>query len=633
MNKNYTVSFLISLMIVIIINAADRPNFLWLSAEDINTDLGCYGHPDAITPSLDSFAQQGMTYLNCWSVAPSCAPARTSLITGVYPTSCGAQHMRSDVRGSAAIRMFSSLLREAGYYCTVNGKLDYNLHGYDNVWEHSSGKAHWRNCPADKPFFAVFNFTVSHESRINRAPSPEVHDPQKLSLPPIHPDQPAFRRDWATYHDNITEMDRQFAAKLRELEEDGLSDDTIVFFFGDNGGGMPAYKHSGNQRGLHVPLIINVPERWRDRAGPGYRAGSKSERLVSFVDFAPTMLSLADVAVPEWMQGSAFLGRYQGAPHEYIFGFRDRGGSRVDRVRVVRDARYLYVRNYLPHQSAGRCALYGGTPKSMTVWEKLFKDGNLPPEQSSYWQPRQPEELYDLSVDPHCLKNLVVSGSPHDHVLRFRTVLRSHILDVRDSGFLAESEMHLKSAGQAPYDMVRDEQHYPLARVLDMVDIIHAKPADLVKKCRAGLKDSDSSVRYWASANLLASGRNSVEQSEAGLLAALSDVSPAVRVISAHALIAYGGPETRDAAFTTLAAALDYDKHGIFLCQEALNALEILSNQVDSQLILSALQALPQGCRKEDARSGQAMGWMRNHLINMIEVYCRAGAPPAANGR
>ena len=298
----------------------ERPNILWLSSEDNGPHLGAYGDTFASTPNLDRLAARGIVYRNAWSNAPVCAPARTTIISGLYPTSTGSQHMRSQVRLPAGFRFFPQLLRAAGYYATNNAKEDYNLEKPGQVWDDSSRQAHWRNRAPGQPFFAVFNFTVTHESQIRRRPHTPVHSASEVPLPAYHPDTPEVRRDWAQYYDKMAEMDAMAGERLRELEQAGLADSTIIFYWGDHGIGLPRGKRTALDTGLRVPLIVSIPERFQHLA-PGLPRGSGTDRLVGFIDFAPTMLSLAGVEVPQHYQGSAFLGRADTGPSGYLFGF------------------------------------------------------------------------------------------------------------------------------------------------------------------------------------------------------------------------------------------------------------------------------------------------------------------------
>src|SRR5688572_3538957 len=300
---------------------ASRPNILWITSEDNGPHLGCYGDAYATTPHLDALAARSLTYLHCWSNAPVCAPARTAIISGVYPTSTGSEHMRSSVAMPAHMRMYPQILREAGYYCSNNSKEDYNLEKPGKVWDESSPRAHWKNRKPGQPFFAVFNIGVTHESQIRKRPHTHKHDPAKVRVPAYHPDIPEVRQAWAQYYDQLTEMDALAGKHLRELEEAGLADDTIVFYYGDHGPGLPRNKRSACNSGLHVPLIVHVPEKFKHLAPKDYASDAKTKRLVQFVDFAPTLLSLVGLKAPEWMQGRAFMGPHEAAPNEFLHGF------------------------------------------------------------------------------------------------------------------------------------------------------------------------------------------------------------------------------------------------------------------------------------------------------------------------
>ncbi|VAX37786.1 Sulfatase, partial [hydrothermal vent metagenome] len=216
-----------------------RPNILWITSEDNGPHLGCYGDTYAQTPHIDGLAKKGVIYLNCWSTAPVCAPARTTLITGMYPPSLGAEHMRTMINLPKGIQMYPQYLRKAGYYCTNNSKTDYNLVEPGQVWNASSRKAHWKNRKPGQPFFAIFNHTISHESKIRNKPHTLIHDPAKVRVPAYHPDTPEVRHDWAQYYDRITEMDAKVGRNLKELADAGLTDETIIFYYGDHGSGMP----------------------------------------------------------------------------------------------------------------------------------------------------------------------------------------------------------------------------------------------------------------------------------------------------------------------------------------------------------------------------------------------------------
>ncbi|MHC4253698.1 MAG: sulfatase family protein, partial [Planctomycetota bacterium] len=295
----------------------ERPNILWITCEDISADLGCYGDSYARTPNLDRLATEAVLYTNMYATAPVCSPARSCIITGVHACSLGTQHLRSNIAKPVTFRCFTEYLREAGYYCTNNSKEDYQFRTPKAAWDESSRKAHWRKRPAGKPFFSVINLTMTHQSQTRytvkklqtvnaRLPEALRHDPAEAPLPPYYPDTKVIRENVAAYHTQITLMDRAVGRILGELHRDGLSENTIVFFFSDHGGGIPRGKRWLHHNGIRVPFMVRCPGKYRQLV-PG-EPGTRSDRLVSFVDLAPTMLSLTGLPLPGHLQGRAFLG-------------------------------------------------------------------------------------------------------------------------------------------------------------------------------------------------------------------------------------------------------------------------------------------------------------------------------------
>ena len=551
-------AFLTSMVVAFCGNSAlsaERPNILWITSEDNGPQLGCYGDTFAQTPNLDRLAAQGMIYLNVWSVAPVCAPARTALISGSYPSSTGAEHMRSMVKLPAHMKMFPQYLRDAGYYCSNNNKEDYNLEKPGKVWDDSSKNAHWKNRAAGQPFFAVFNHTVTHESQIRKRPHEFKHDPAKVRVPKFHPDAREVREDWAQYYDKMTEMDALAGANLRELEEAGLAEDTIVFYFGDHGPGMPRCKRWPYNSGLHVPLIICAPKKFRHLI-PDYNAGGKSDRLISFVDFAPIVLTIASIKQPEWMQGVPLDGP---APN-YLHGLRGRMDERYDLVRTVRDKRYVYIRNYMPHKIYGQHIAYMFETPTTRVWQRMYLLGQCEPEQFAFWERKPMEELYDLQNDPDEVHNLAAS-SRHKGILdRMRKAQQEHAMKIRDVGFLPEGEIHSRSSNSSPYEIAQDDRKYPLARILAAAEWAASTKAGAGKF----LRDEDSAVRFWGVMGLLIRGTKTGPDLER----AMKDPSPYVRITAAEAL-------RRPEVLVDLSSA---DQQGAYVAMWSLNALDALGN-------------------------------------------------------
>jgi len=570
--------------------ADERPNILWITCEDTGPQLGCYGDPFANTPNLDALAARSLKFLNAWSNFPVCAPARTTIISGLYPSSTGSEHMRSMTRLPENMKMFPCYLREAGYYCTNNVKEDYNLEHTGKVWDESSAKAHYRNRKQGQPFFAVFNNTITHESQIRRRPHTLVHDPSKVRVRDYHPDTPEVRHDWAQYYDNITTMDTWAGKLLGELEEAGLADSTIVFFYGDHGSGMPRSKRWPYNSGLHVPMIVHMPEKFRQLAPKGYKAGGESDRLVSFVDLAPTILSLAGIQPQPWHQGHAFAGKFMAPEQPYIYGFRGRMDERYDLTRSVRDKRYVYLRQYMPNRAYGQHVAYMFETPTTQLWKKLNDEGKLKPEQRIFWNEKPAEELYDLQADRDEVRNLASSPSHQAVLKRMRKAQQNLARKIKDVGFLPEGEIHERSKGSTPCEMGHDAGKYPFDRVFAA-----AEAASMGKP--VSFDDPDPAVRFWVAQSYLV--RKTVNDP---LRKALDDSSPYVRVVAAEALGRYGAPADVEKSLKLLAGMADARKHGVFVSVLALNALDFLSGKARG--VLSEVEKLPRDGTPAHARFG-----------------------------
>lgn len=561
---------------------AARPNILWLSTEDMGNELACFGDPHAITPTIDRLAKEGVRYSRAYTVAGVCAPSRTGIISGMYPSSLGANHMRSAAVIPEFARPFPMYLRDAGYYCTNNVKTDYNFANTpEGVWDESSREAHWRNRRNGQPFFAVFNFEVTHESRLvmrgeqflkqTPAVRPEQRqDPAKLrTLPPYHPDTPESRRDWANYYEAITQMDTLVAARLRELEDAGLLEETIVMFWGDHGIGLPRAKRWLYESGTRAPIIVRVPEKWRVRGQA--RPGSEDRRLVNFIDLGPTVLNLAGVAIPGHMHGQPFLGPNLPPARRYIHGARDRMDERYDLIRSVRDARFRYVRNYMPHipyYDHIRTAEQGPTMKEL---RRLHAEGALPAAAAQFMAAsKPPEELYDLSRDPHEVRNLAADPAHRGTLERLRA---EHVRWQRETGdlmflpepLLAEEEQRFGNrraiAGQ-PGWAARFEKLRALALAPERGASAHGE-------LREALASQDAAARWWAIQGLMR--LEAAPEDTPRLEALMADESPVVRIAAALAVARRGGAEK---ALPVLVAGIQHEEEWTRLA--AAHALEAL---------------------------------------------------------
>lgn len=597
---------------------AEKPNILWLSSEDHGPQMGCYGDAYATTPNIDQLAARGMLFKHAWSCAPVCAPARTTIISGMFPTSMGAEHMRSDVPMPAGKKMFPQFLREAGYYCSNSRKEDYNLAKPGQVWDASSSEAHWKNRKSSQPFFAVFNIVATHESMLRKRPHTPIHDPAKVRIPAYHPDTPEVRQDWAQYYDTISTADALAGQRLKELAEAGITEETIVFYWADHGSGMPRSKRWPSNSGLHVPMVVYFPEKWRHLAPKEYEPGSKSDRLVSFVDLAPTLLSLADIPPPAWMQGHAFAGKFQDAPQPFIYGFRGRMDERSDIVRSVTDGRYVYLRNYMMVRSQGQHVDFQFQTPTTQIWWKLFTEGKTTEEQSIFWKaPKAPEELYDLETDPDEVLNLAGAPEHQSTLKRLRQAQQDLARKIRDTGFLCEAEMHERSGTDSPYDMGHDPKRYDFERIFAAAERASSLDAAVLPKLKHYLSDADSGVRYWGASGILLRGQTAVDACKAELIAALKDPSASVRVAAAEALGRYGSPDECQLALTALQEAADPRRTSAYVGIAALNAIDTLG--LKSAPLIAFIRTLKTRDPNVGSRANQYMATLKTAILSRFE--------------
>ena len=523
-------------------HAADRPNILWITSEDNSPYLGCYGDPLAKTPNLDRLAQQGVRYRNAFANAPVCSVARTTLITGMYATSIGGQNHRSTVAMPTQFQLYPEHLRAYGYYCTNNSKTDYNFPGGQKVWNESSNKANYDTRQPNQPFFAVFNSTTSHESQVapKRGKTEFRVPPEKISLPPYHPDTEVIRRDWTNYYDQITLMDQEVGDLLDKLERDGLVDDTIVFYYSDHGGGLPRGKRNIHDTGTRVPLILRFPKNWSHLAP--CKPGEWVNDLVSFVDLPVTLFSMCNVPIPDHYEGRPFLGEKKVAPRDHVFLYRGRMDERYDTARAVRDYEFRYIRNYSPHRPCGQQYSYPfKVLPSMKSWYDEFIAGRCNEAQASYWKPKSAEEFYAIADDPFELSNLISVPEQAASIARMRSSLRAEILASRDTGFIPEGMFQKLAADKTIYDYAQSDA-YPLEKIVDMADIASNGRSEHLPALINALSDPHPIVRYWAATGCLILKDKAVP-AKAKLRERLKDEWADVRVIAAEAIGQLGEPE------------------------------------------------------------------------------------------
>jgi N-sulfoglucosamine sulfohydrolase len=427
----------------------NRPNILWISLEDTSPRFGCYGDPVARTPNIDRLAAGGTIFRNAFSTAGVCAPSRSAIITGMYQTSIGTHHMRTTHKNEFTpelptpyyavippyVKTFTEYLRAAGYYCTNNRKTDYQFEAPFTAWDECSADAHWRNREEGQPFFAVFNPILTHESSMWEKDSnpPLVTDPDRVVLPPYLPDTPRSREALARQYDNIAQSDKIVGRLLDQLEEDGLAENTIVFLWSDHGEGLPRAKRWPYDAGIRIPLIVRYPGQLAE--------GQTVEQLVSLVDLAPTVLSLAKVGVPAHMQGAPFIGP-KAKEREYVFAARDRYDEAYDMVRAVRDSQFKYIRNYYPEKPYLLWIPFSHKHPIFQEMRRLQLENKLTHPQTLLLQTSRPvEELYDCANDPYEINNLADDPAYGEILERMRSRLDEWRNKFGDLGDVPEETM------------------------------------------------------------------------------------------------------------------------------------------------------------------------------------------------
>lgn len=545
MKKVSAVFFLI--LLCVFQNLLARPNILWISAEDIGPQFGCYGDPHAITPNIDRLASQGTRYTNAYTTAGVCAPCRSGIITGMYQNSIGTHHMRCNSLLPSWLKPFPKALKESGYYCTNNSKTDYQFSkpSTNEIWDQSGSRAHWKNRKKDQPFFAVFNYTGCHESGIAseskyksvtaNLTAKERQDPNKIStLPPYYPDTPAVREDWKRNYELITAMDSWAGSLIKEIKDQGLYEETIIFFWSDHGVGLPRAKRWLYHSGTHVPLIVRIP---------GQLAGKVDHQLVSSIDFGPTVLNLAGIKVHDNLQGRAFLGKNLSAPRKYVFGARDRMDERYDIIRAVFDGRFRYIRNFEPLKPYYQ---YMNTPEkgatmreirraenesSLTVAGKLFSSSEKPV-----------EELYDIKVDPHEINNLASDSKYLSKIKLMRNVMSNWQSTIGDIGLIPEAEIEIQEKQSGSRFEIMNGKESDSNHIQQLVSVA-TKASEGISALDDLIRASTSNdpvIRYWAMTGIGNIGKNAGEVAKKISIDAMKDDSPSVRIAAARAVAKFG---------------------------------------------------------------------------------------------
>ena len=509
----FTLIFVSALSAFCLQGKMTKPNILWITSEDNSIEwVGCYGSKNAKTPNIDQLAQEGFRYLHCFDNGAVCAPTRSSWITGMHSISNGTQPMRSGFEIPATIRFYNELLQKAGYFTSNCSKTDYNLRAPNgrnpkDFWNYSGGDyaGTWKKRGKGQPFFTVYNIGDSHESRAFGDHKDESVDPEKMILAPYHPDLPEMRNTYAKYSHAISKMDSLVGQAIENLKQDNLYEDTIIVYNSDHGGVLARSKRFLYSSGIHCPLIVRIPAKWKDLYPKGKKPGSTIDRIVSFIDMPKTWVSLTGAEMKDHFQGRIFLGPDTEPESNYHFSWRERADERFDNVRVMRDEQFAYHKNYAPFAPNGQYLAYMHNMKATGAWERHHQAGKTTAVTGRFFEPRPSEEFYDNFKDFHNIDNQIDDPLHQSKIKELKKELRRQQLQYFDSGLMPEEMRNriTKEKKMTVYAFVRDPKLYPLAKYLDFADLALVRKKGNLKTLTKCLTDADPVIRYWSVVGLL----------------------------------------------------------------------------------------------------------------------------------
>jgi uncharacterized sulfatase len=543
-----------------VLHAAERPNFVWILSEDNSKHyLKLFDQHGAPAPNIEALARDGVVFDRAFSCGPVCSVARTTLATGCYGPRIGTQYHRKSKMAAMpeGLQMFPAYLRQAGYYATNNSKKDYNAVEGKGVWDESSGRASWRNRPSkDTPFFHMQSYGMSHESSLHFKESQMQEgglqtSPDAVTLADYHPDTPTFRYTYARYHDRMGAIDEAVGSLVARLKEDRLLEDTFIFYFGDHGGVLPGSKGHIYEAGLHVPLVVRIPDKWRQLVT--LNRGTRTTGFVSFIDFGPTLLHLAGLEVPKQMDGKPFLGpdisEQQLTARDETYGYADRFDEKYDLCRSLRKGRYKYVRHYQAFYPDGLQNNYRYKMLAYEEWRKLYHEGKLNAAQRQFFEPKPVEALFDIETDPHEVNNLADDPAHAETLKDLRERLQRWVKGMPDLSFYPESYLVDHALDNA---VAFGQQHADeIASLVDVADLSLLPFAEANTEMEKALAASNPWKRYWALMACSCFG----EEAESLVPAAkelLDDSERLVRVRAAEFLGIVGAVDPRRTLYETL---------------------------------------------------------------------------------
>jgi arylsulfatase A-like enzyme len=525
---------------------AQKPNILWITIEDTSPQfIGCYGNDDASTPVIDQLAEEGVRFTNAFSTGSVCSTSRSTIITGVRTYELGTGNHRSQYPIPEHIKGFPYYLQQQGYYVTNNSKTDYNLKDekefIKEAWHESSPQAGWWDRGADQPFFAVFNYNDSHQSRtmthsyswyeqevLEKLPTEQRIGEDEFEMPPFYRDSPEMRQQFARVYNSIKLTDNKIGDLLDRLKKDKLMDDTIILFFADHGEGIPRGKTNGINLGYRVPMIAWFPPKYRHLSPWG--TGMVSEELISFEDLAPTMVSLSGGDVPEHLNGRILMGEGRSEPVDKLFLASDRSDNGIDMIRTVTNGRYVYSRNFMPFMPEARYIRYMEIGDIKQLMRQDHKENRLNPLQKSLFEARPTEFLYDIENDLWETNNLAENPNMQTMLQEMRNDIKENIFRTKDVMFLPEYEIAQISSFTTPYQFRQDSDKYPLNSIYEAASLSGKRGEPIAKQQLEFLQNPSNILRYWAAVGLKSQSKEVLGHYKAEILEAVEDPYPPVAI-------------------------------------------------------------------------------------------------------
>ncbi|SHF54415.1 Arylsulfatase A [Mariniphaga anaerophila] len=530
-------------------NELSQPNILWITIEDTSPQfIGCYGNKTAQTPAIDKLAEEGVRFTNAFSTGTVCSPSRTAIITGVKTYKTGTGNHRSKYPIPGFIKGFPYYLQQQGYYTSNNVKTDYNVAQEKafiaEAWDESSNKAGWWNRNPGQPFFAVFNYVDSHQSRTmtetydwykknvleQLAPEERIGE-NEFEMPPFYLDSPEMRKQFARVYNSIKLTDNKIGELLARLEADNLKDSTIIFFYADHGEGMPRGKTNGINYGYRVPFIVWFPEMYK-HLSPWGTAGVATDELIDFTDLAPTLISIAGGEIPEHLEGRPFLGEKREKPVSHLNLSSDRSDNGIDMVRTVTDGRFVYSRNFMPYINEARYIRYMEIGEIKQQMRKDLAENKLNPLQKSLFEPRPAEFLFDIENDLWETQNLANNPEFKPVLEKMRELLKKEVIASRDVMFLPEYEVNLLSDTTTAYEFRMNEKNYPVEKIYEAASLAGFRGTEIAKKQVDLLTNPNPVIRYWSVLGLRSQSAETLMPFSANILSAMDDNYLPVAVIA-----------------------------------------------------------------------------------------------------